>query len=118
MRKLTENDVEFILEAKQDDLQVRGNALASGNYAEDKRVEDEIIERLDNGDIWAWASVKVTARWKEFEGVDYLGGCSYYDEKDFKQAGGYWEDMKATALDDLNKNVAQVRKRLDLLEDK
>lgn len=113
MRKLTEKDVDFELTVGFDDLQVRGNAMASGDDALDKKVEDEIIARLDDGDVWAWAQVTVTARWEDFDGHDYLGACSYKDEADFKQKGGYWESMKAQALDDLNKNVLAAKEKID-----
>src|SRR5688572_13886675 len=96
MRQIDDNDLIYNLEADFDDIPVRGNALAFGDDAEDKRCEDEIIERLESGDVWAWASVKVTCCHKdlpEIEGVDYLGGCSYLDESDFKQPGGYYDDM-------------------------
>lgn len=95
MTKFDESEVEYTIDAVMDDLQVRGNAIATGNDADDKACEDQIILRLNQGDIWAWASVKVTARWNGLEGIDYLGGCSYRDEKDFKQPGGYYSDMKA-----------------------
>ncbi len=110
--KFNEKDVFYELEADFDDLPVRGNALASGDDAEDKRVEDEIIERLNNGDVWAWASVKVTARWKGLEGTNYLGGCSYVDEKDFKSPGGYYEDMKAEALADLKDTIKKLQAKV------
>jgi hypothetical protein len=60
--------------------------------------------------------VKITAKWEGFEGHDYLGCCSYLSEEDFKN-GGYWEDMKQQALDDLNRTVAEVSGKLDLLEE-
>lgn len=93
--------VTFLLYAQVDDLPVRGNALASGNDAEDKKAEDSILRKLRNGSIWAWASVKVVASRKEFSGVDYLGACSYKDFRDFIQPGGYYDDMKQVALDNL-----------------
>ena len=94
-------EVEYELIAEQDEIPVRGNALASGDETLDRQVEDDILARLDNGDIWAWASVKVTATWRGFEGHDYLGGCSYEDEDDFVKRSGFYEDMKGEALRDL-----------------
>lgn len=98
--------VEYILEAKRDTWPVRGNALASGDDATDKEVEDAILERLYSGDVWAWASVAVHAVLLDEDGgevargSDYLGGCSYADENDFK-ADGYYTDMCNAALRDL-----------------
>ena len=53
--------VEYRIEVEQDDQPVRGNALDSGDPDYDKKVEGEIIERLDRGDVWAWASIRVVA---------------------------------------------------------
>jgi hypothetical protein len=98
-------DIEYRLYADQDDLQVRGNASASGDDDDDKAYEDEIIERLDAGDIWAWATVKVEAvldiDGEEIIGEDYLGACSYADYADFIKPGHYYDDMKAQAKEDL-----------------
>lgn len=76
-RKLTESEVTFTVELEEEDTPVRGNAMASGDDAADKALEDEIIERLDRGDISAWCCLKVTASWNGLTGVDYLGACSF-----------------------------------------
>ena len=84
--------------ATQDDTRVRGNALASGDEEEDRRYEDMILERLNAGDVWAWAQVEVQASLPDGRtGSAYLGGCSYDDENNFKE-GGYYEDLIAEAL--------------------
>ena len=103
------DQVVYEIEAEFDDIPIRGNAIVSGDDELDREVEDELIERVNNGDVWAWASVKVTASIPgiDLEGVDYLGGCSYWDEKDFKQ-GGYYEGMKERALEDLEKQIQAV----------
>jgi hypothetical protein len=110
----TVNEITYKLYAEQDDMQVRGNALASGDDEEDRRCEDEILERLDSGDVWAWASVKVEAEididGETFTGEDYLGACSYVDEKDFMQ-DGYYDDMKAQALQDLIETLERTAYR-------
>ncbi len=84
-----------------EDIPVRGNAVASGDDAIDKRVEDEIIARIDDGDPWAWCCVEVRASHDEISSSDYLGGCSYRDEAYFR-TGGYYEDMVKQAVDGLN----------------
>jgi hypothetical protein len=114
----TIDGIEYRLYAMQDDLQVRGNALVSGDDDTDRDAEDEIIDRLDRGDIWAWASVKVEAvldvDGEEFIGDDYLGGCSYADYRDFIAPGSYYDDMKAEALNRLKHELqtAVTRGRL------
>lgn len=93
-------DVTFEIEAQEEDMSVKGNASAIDEET-DKETEDYINAQLDNGNIWAWCVVKVTAKYKGHEGTDYLGGCSYESEKDFVKNSGYYEDMKQTAYDDL-----------------
>lgn len=100
--------VTYEIEVSPDDLNVRGNAIASGDDTFDRQVEDEIIGRLDNGDVWTWCSVHVVARLGNFEGDAWLGACSYKDEEDFKQ-GGYYIDMKRDALEDLQAVVRQAQ---------
>jgi hypothetical protein len=102
---LRADEVTFTLTAEYEDIPVRGNALACGDDAEDKACEDEIIARLDRGDVWAWAYVTVTARWRDWKGSATLGACSCTDEDDFRTPGGYYDDMCAEALAELNVRV-------------
>jgi len=95
--------MKYKIEATPEDVPVRGNAMASGNDELDKRAEDEILARLESGDEWAWCNVRVTCTDGISEGESWLGGCSYRNEEDFK-AGGYYETMKAEALEDMERN--------------
>lgn len=97
-RKFNPDEVIFTLAAEQDDIPIRGNAIVSGDDDFDERVARDIEAQLEEGNVWAWASVKVTASWAGFTGTDYLGGCSYKDEADFRQPGGYFEDMLTEAV--------------------
>lgn len=97
---LKRNMVLWTIEAKQDDTPVRGNAMASGDDAIDKQVEDEILQRLDDGDVWAWALVKVTGCLRGLKAETYVGGCNYSSEADFK-ADGCYEDMQDEVLEEL-----------------
>jgi hypothetical protein len=104
-------DITYTLTVEQDDLPVRGNAFASGDDSEDKAVEDEILRRLDQGDDWAWAYVTVTATLDgtpQFKGQDSLGGCNYKNEADFKQPGGYYDDMVKEARHNLIQNIRRA----------
>jgi hypothetical protein len=106
----TLDDVTITLTAEQDDLPVRGNAQASGDDALDRATEDEILARLDRGDVWAWASVRVRATWTapsgtEYHGDAYLGGCSYRDEAGFREPYGYYDQMVGEAIADLNATI-------------
>lgn len=107
MKTLTIEDVKVEILVEQDDISVRGNAIHSGNPAFDKTVEDGIIERLDNGDTWAWAQVEVKAKYMGLEASYYLGCCSYKDEAEFKE-DGYYTDMVNDVLADLNQQVAKI----------
>lgn len=98
----TEIEIEII--ADQDDLRVRGNATCSGDDRLDKKVEDEILERLDSGDVWAWASVEVKVTKAGRSESDYLGGCSYKDENDFKRSG-YYYDMVTRCLETIDREL-------------
>jgi hypothetical protein len=94
-----DSKVSYEIEVCQDDVEVRGNAMYSGNDDLDRKVEDTIIARLDEGDVWAWCIVKVIATYEGVggvEGADYLGACNYADEEDFKTCG-YYDDMKEEA---------------------
>ncbi len=90
------------LRIHEEDDNVRGNAIASGDPDLDKSVEDEILARLEY-DLWAWCCVEVRATYLGVTGSAWLGGCSYKDEKEFKSEGGYYDSMVADALDDLAK---------------
>lgn len=107
MKKLTAKDVRFTVTAEQDCIPVRGNALASGNAAMDRETEDEIIARLNRGDVWAWACVIVEAHYRGLKGLTSMGACSYEDEADFR-ADGYFADMCEEALDDLNRQREEL----------
>jgi hypothetical protein len=92
---------------EQDHASVRGNALASGDDDEDRAAEDEILERLEHGDIWAWAAVQVRATWQGITASDYLGCCSYRDEEDFRE-DGYYFDMVATCIEDIEAAALEI----------
>jgi hypothetical protein len=111
IRKLTEADVTFTIECEDEDMPVRG-AFASGDDEADLEDEKRILAELERGNNWAWCCVHVRASWRDFHGDDYLGGCSYASQEDFESNGGYLDDMKANALEELNKNVAHVAEQL------
>lgn len=95
------DEVTFELRIHDEDMPVRGNAMASGDNALDKQVEDEILARLDRGDTWAWCCVEVIAKFRSLQARTFLGGCCYRDEADFKANSIYYEDMMDEAYKDL-----------------
>ena len=125
-RKLKAGDVTFTVSYEQDDMPVRGNAMASGNDAADRELEDQIIGLLDSGHDWAWCCIKVVASWTapdgtEYEGTDYLGACSFLGPAEID--GETWSvqrqiddtvdghGMKDQALDDLQRTVNAADRR-------
>jgi hypothetical protein len=98
---------------EQDEIAVCGNALASGDDAEDKACEDEILRRLDRGDVWAWCFVTCEASCEvegvTFKGRDTLGGCSYKDRKDFMTCNG--NEMKILAINDMREAMFTTLRR-------
>ncbi len=103
----TIKQVEFTLECMPEDLQIHGNASAIDEDT-DNEIEQMIIDQLNDGNEWAWCCVKMTASWKGIEGTDYLGGCSYKSEEDFKKYG-YYEDMKLQAYNDLIEQLKNLK---------
>lgn len=105
LRKLTEDELEFEIQIEPEDEHPI-KCFDTGDAEEDKRMVQEILEAVE-WNPWAWCSVKVRAVWRGFEGDwDYLGCCSYESEEDFKQPGGYYDGMKAEALESLNQLLA------------
>ena len=114
IRKLTADEVEFSFDIESDDIPVRGS-FASGDNKLDKELEDDIIKRVNGGDILSWCCAKVTAEWEGHKGHAYLGGCSYDSYADAEK--DLFENMKDEALDALNGNIEfkckQARTLLD-----
>lgn len=114
-RRLTETDVEFSIRCEPEDIDFVGNCSAIDDET-DAQAEAWIRNELEAGNAWAWCCVVVTARWQGFEGTAALGGCSYESEESFTQPGGYFGDLKAEALDDLNKRLENTARVLAELE--
>lgn len=105
----TIEEVTFSLQVKGENEPVRGNAMTSGNKAADKQVEDDILTRIDAGDVWAWALVKVIAEWRGVETFCYCGCCSYEDEKDFMESSNIYEEMKQESYVDLLNKIKALK---------
>jgi hypothetical protein len=116
-RKFKPEEVVFTIVAEQDDLPIRGNAIVSDDEDFDEKVALEIEEELEQGNVWAWAAVTVTASWAGFSGSDHLGGCSYKGVDDFRAAGGYFQDMLGQAVDALLDEVREAGWEIECTED-
>jgi hypothetical protein len=115
--KLKEKDVDFTIDCLPEYIPVRGYALASGDPIFDKKVEDKILADLEWNE-WAWCCIRVTASWGKFTGMDHLGTCCYLSKQDFIDCDDYYLDMKACALNNLNKNIQDYAEQIASLIDK
>lgn len=66
----------------------------------------EIVrENMRKSPDWGWCQVEVRCVVRvgnnSYQGTDHLSGCSYTSEAEFTQPGGYFEDMKKEAFEDL-----------------
>jgi len=91
---------EIVVECLPEDLEIEGNASAIDPET-DAAIAQEIRDQLEAGNEWAWCCIMVSVSWKGFEGVDYLGACSYKSKADFMESDGYFPDMVARAFDEL-----------------
>lgn len=73
------NKIKFKIEIKPEFMPIKGNLIASGCDKFDKLEEDKVIERLDNGEIYAWCIIIVKAFIDDVEAEAYLGGVSCKD---------------------------------------
>lgn len=109
--------VKYDLSCEPEETPVKGN-FATGDDAEDRRMEQQILADLRQGNEWAWCHAKVTAsvRLDNNERVEvstYLGCCSYDSEAQFK-ADPYYSDMCAEALEQLKHELASMATRGEL----
>lgn len=113
-RKLKASDVTFTVQLEQEDMPVRGH-FATGEDDLDRKLEQEICDALDAGNVEAWCSITVTATWAapdgtNYTGHDHLGCCSHLGDKLDEQVEQTVEahDMRGEALRDLNAEIAAV----------
>jgi len=90
-RKFNPDEVTFSLTAEPEDL--------APDFDFGDGTNERILTEAEHN-VWAWASVTVSASWGGFTGNAYLGGCNYADAADFR-VDGYFEDMLKEALKDL-----------------
>ena len=112
-REIHRDEVEIRIFVEDEEIPVE-ESFATDEPDLDRKLEQEIRERLARGDVWAWCSVTVEVRWKEFSGEDHLGCCSYESEEDFR-SGDYFESMVDEALGDLNQKVLRTWERISEL---
>ena len=103
-----ENQIKYTIKVTRDDSDHRVQLSYKTTGADHSKYIKEIDRRLDMDDIWAWASVEIVASFKGVEGSDHLGGCSYINKDDFVKNSMYYEDMKATAREELLSKLSEI----------
>ncbi len=97
-RKNLEKGFTFEVLCHPEDMPYKGHCSAIDPET-DAATETWIRKELSNGNMWAWCMVEVRATKDDITGVDYLGACSYWSEKQFRRCG-YYPDMQRAAIDD------------------
>lgn len=136
--ELTKREIAAIKRAVEYDCEaLPEDDSPDGHFSFDEDVA-WVYEQIENGNEWGWCTVRVIAsipHWEladilnidadnvltaagiepdfnsfyEFVGDDYLGGCAYHSKLDFMRSGGYYPQMKREALNDLIRQVADVK---------
>lgn len=123
-RKLRASEVTFSIRVEEDHIPIEGNAMVSGDPAVDAETNAWVLTELAHGNVWAWASVLVTATWEGHEGFASLGAVSWEEKGmkiwhnvmaplDFLET--YGADLESEALDSLNEAVASAAKKIGAL---
>lgn len=113
-KMLNRDEIQICVTVLPEEIPVKGNAMCSGDEDFDHQVESEILERLEQDDVWAWATVCVTAEWEGLKEAEYLGCCCYANEEEFRQEGGYFDDMVHEALTNLNLRLRGIYERMSV----
>lgn len=98
------SEVDFDVEAEEE------YDRPEGHFTEPEDVE-WVRDQIEAGNEWGWCSAHVIATWTDpltyrtYQGDQYLGGCSYRSKQDFMEPGGYYDDMKEEAYQDLLRNI-------------
>lgn len=114
MREFKADEVTFKLDVEYEDMSIEGNVMASGDDEADKKAEKWVRDELERGNVWAWACVKVTAKWAGFEGWGVLGGVSCQKAEDFTDDG--MDDLTDQAIKHLISNIREAGWKVEATE--
>lgn len=110
-------EIEIVLHEEYEDP---AGFFASDDDEADRKMVRDIKRRLNLGQPWAWCCVEVRAIVRDglpglgeivASGSDFLGGCSYRNEADFKHPDGYYPQMVEEAIDRLRTALKRIAKR-------
>jgi hypothetical protein len=99
---MTKTQIKFTFEALPEETPIRGNASCIDPET-DRETEEMIESQLEEGNEWAWCTVKCTARLGDFVGVAYLGCCSFKSLSDFIDF--YGKSVQDEAVEDLKEKL-------------
>lgn len=81
--------------------------FASDDKAADAALVQSILDREEHGDDWAWFTAHVRVTYRGVLSADaYLGACSYANEAEFREPGGYFDDLVSECIDEINAKLA------------
>ncbi len=95
--------VEIELFCESENMPIEGNASAIGPE-EDAETNAWIRAQLDSGNEWAWCVVHVRVTYRDIVSDQYLGGCSYRSEKEFRDCE--MPTMVSEAIGEINAALA------------
>ena len=107
MKTLTNTDAKFTLTATPCDIDAYTDLAGCMSKKEIKA-----LLREADWNVWQWCNVEVNATYKGLEASAYLGACSYKDEDDFRENSGYFEEMQAEALADIQAQAEAIASAL------
>jgi len=79
----------------------------SPDYEEEEN--QAIADKYNSGNMAAWFCAKVTVTYRDLEGTDYLGCCSYNSFKEFTTTeNDYYQDMINQCINEINRQVQSI----------
>lgn len=79
----------------------------SPDYEEEEN--QAIADKYNSGNMAAWFCAKVTVTYRDLEGTDYLGCCSYNSFKEFTTTDNdYYMDMINQCINEINRQVQSI----------
>lgn len=109
LRKLTLDEVQISYEVQPEEMISVEGHLATDEPEKDREQEREIVEAVNRGYVEAWCTLVVKASWQHWSAIDVLGGCSFEPGLSTAELTKQvedtieWHDMKAEALNSLQK---------------
>lgn len=98
-----ESECAAVVLCEPESERIEGNASAI-DEATDAEIARHIRHELERGNEWAWCSVEVRVSWRGLSASNYLGCCSYANEREFRD-DGYFADMRREAIASLADDV-------------